>query len=131
MLIDFLKIEHNPNDARSILGDSKLGNEETINCIPFTKQLIRLPSQPDETVFKLLADLDEQTDWLTETKRGCLSSLHRQITAQANRLPRIPDHFKGFVQEQIVGTSLYPVIGMSWLTKARWIGHIPDSLAAT
>lgn len=73
----------------------------------FARQIKRLPSQPDETVFNLLADLDEQTDWLLETKRGCLDSLRRRISAQANQLPRLFTQHETLLKEQIVGTSVY------------------------
>lgn len=73
----------------------------------FAKQIKRLPPQPNETVFNLLADLDEQTDWLLETKRGCLDSLRRRISAQANRLPHLSTQYETLLKEQIVGTSVY------------------------
>jgi uncharacterized protein YecE (DUF72 family) len=74
----------------------------------YAKQIKRLPPQPDETVFNLLADLDEQTDWLLETKYGCLDNLHQQIIAQGNQLPRSSTQHETLL-EQIVGTSVYLV----------------------
>jgi hypothetical protein len=53
----------------------------------FAGQIKQLPPHPDATVFSLLADLEEQADWLHETKRDCLASLRRRISDQANRLP--------------------------------------------
>lgn len=73
----------------------------------FAKQIKRLPPQPDETVFSLLAELDDQTDRLTETRSGCLERLRLQISAQANRLPHFSTQLEPLLKEQITGTSPY------------------------
>lgn len=73
----------------------------------FAKQTKQLPPQADESVFNMLADLDEQTDRLTEIRRGCLEKLRLQIDAQANRFPHFSDQLEPLLKEQITGTSPY------------------------
>lgn len=85
------------------VGLSKLNEKSSF----FVEQIRLLPLQSDETVFNLLVDLNEQNDWLTETKHSCLSGLWRQINAQERRLPRLTERGKTLLEEQITGSGGY------------------------
>lgn len=80
-------------------------NKLDIKAAEFAKQVSQLTKQPPESIFNFITELDEQTDWLAETRQGCLENLGRRVTAQTDHLPIFTGNHEAVLTEQVVGTS--------------------------